>query len=590
MRTLSILMLASALLLLTGCATMGGPTPAQQAANAQAEALYQRGDYQGAARTWENLAAPGQCSALDDGYRLRAADAWFAGGQRARAAQQLANVDSATLRGNDAARYNLLQGELALPRDPQRALAIAAMLPRTLPPNLELRAARLQLTAASAVGDRWAAARARVRMDPLLHGEARQRNARAAERLLVSLGVPDLQKQAQALPANDAMLPWLAHALHSLGSALPETLPQLTRPAGTLIAQGAGATQEGFHAYHQVALLLPLSGPLRPAGDAVAEGFLCAYYNTPQPQQRPPVRIYDTQGTPAGALAAYQRAQADGADLVVGPLTRDEVTALFASNPALPVLALNHPEGAVNPPPGSVEFGLMPENDGTEAAARMLQQGIRSAVVFLAGSDNEQRAVQAFKAQFEAGGGQVLSVQTLPQDTVNYRAQIQAGVAGLGSDGGFFIAVPPETARLLLPQIRVARLRQPVFASVQVYTGTPNALDRDLDGVQFPDAPWLYDAQPGLPSRAALARDLPAAGGRGARLFAFGMDAYLLSPYFAWLQQHPGSYVAGATGQLSVDAQGHVQRTPIWVHFVNGAATPATGTLSSAPASEAPAP
>jgi len=102
--------------------------------------------------------------------------------------------------------------------------------------------------------------------------------------------------------------------------------------------------------------------------------------------------------------------------------------------------------------------------------------------------------------------------------------------------------------------------------------------------VQFPDAPWLYDAQPGLPVRASLMRDLPVVAGRGARLFAFGMDADLLSPYFVWLQQHPGSYVAGATGQLSVDAQGHVQRTPIWVQFNNGVATPMAGTLNlSAP-------
>ncbi|WP_297905328.1 penicillin-binding protein activator [Metallibacterium sp.] len=584
MRSSSILLLALLPLLLAGCATLGGPTPAQQAANAQADALYQRGDYQGAARTWDNLSAQSPRSNQGNDYRLRAADAWYVAGQHARAAQLLATVDGAHLHALDAARYNLLKGELALTHDPQQALAIAAMLPSTLPPTLALRAARLQAEAAGALGDHWASARARVRMDNLLSGKARQRNARDIERMLVALGVPALQKQASKLPAGDPMLPWLGRALHRLGSALPKNLPQLMQPAGTVITQGGGSTQEGFHAYRQIALLLPLSGPLKVAGDAVAEGFLTAYFNTAQAQPRPLLRVYDTQGTPAGALAAYQLAQSDGADLVVGPLARDAVAALFDSNPSLPVLALNHPDSTVNPPRGSAEFGLMPANDGTQAAARMLQQGIHSAVVFIAGSDNEQRAAQAFKAQFEAGGGDVLTVQTLPQGTVNYANEIRNAMPGLGANGGIFIAVPPETARLLMPQIRVARLRQPVFASVQVYGGSPNALDKDLDGVQFPDAPWLYDAQPGLPVRASLMRDLPVVAGRGARLFAFGMDADLLSPYFVWLQQHPGSYVAGATGQLSVDAQGHVQRTPIWVQFNNGVATPMAGTLNlSAP-------
>lgn len=579
MRSLHILLLALSLLLLAGCATLAGPTPAQQAANAQANVLYQRGDYRGAAHTWANLSAQNPSGAESNDYRLRAADAWYVAGQPARTTQLLATVDGARLHGLDAVRYNLLKGELALARDPQEALAIAAMLPRALPAPLGLRAARLQADAASALGDHWTAARARVRMDDLLTGKARQQNARDIERTLMTLGVPALLSQAQKLPAGDPMLPWMGRALHRLGSALPKTLPQLMRPAGTVIAQGGKSTQEGFHAYRQVALLLPLSGPLKVAGEAVAEGFLTAYFDTPATQHRAVLHVYDTQGTPAGTLAAYQQAESAGAELVVGPLARNDVAALFNSNPSLPVLALNHPDSSINPPQGSVEFGLMPADDGTQAAARMLQQGIRSAVVFIAGSDNEQRAAQAFKVQFEAGGGDVLTVQTLPQGTVNYASEIRNAMPGLGANGGIFIAVPPETARLLMPQIRVARLRQPVFASVQVYAGSPSALNKDLDGVQFPDAPWLYDAQSGLPARASLMRNLPVVAGRGARLFAFGMDADLLVPYFAWLQQHPGSYIAGATGQLSVDAQGHVQRTPIWVQFNNGVATPMVGTL-----------
>ena len=199
MRKLSSILLFALVLLLGGCATMGGPTPAQQAADAQAEVLYQRGDYLGAARTWESLAAPGQHGPLANRYALRAADARLLAGEDARARNDLAQVDSGRLSGVSAARYNLIQGELALPTDPQRALAIAAMLPDTLPKNLQLRAARLQANAARTLGDPWTEARALARTNPLLSGTARLRNAREVDHILVGMGVPRLQKRCKGV-------------------------------------------------------------------------------------------------------------------------------------------------------------------------------------------------------------------------------------------------------------------------------------------------------------------------------------------------------------------------------------------------------
>jgi uncharacterized protein len=156
----------------------------------------------------------------------------------------------------------------------------------------------------------------------------------------------------------------------------------------------------------------------------------------------------------------------------------------------------------------------------------------------------------------------------------------------------------PEQARLLLPQLRVARINLPVFATSHIYGGSDNAsIDRDLEGVEFCDAPWLFDAQTGLPSYHDLAAQLPAARGSAAQLFAFGMDAWNLVPYLDWLRNHPGSYLPGATGQLTVDTFGHVKRVLTWLKFQDGVARPINGTLQMdnapggpAPASSAPAP
>jgi hypothetical protein len=156
----------------------------------------------------------------------------------------------------------------------------------------------------------------------------------------------------------------------------------------------------------------------------------------------------------------------------------------------------------------------------------------------------------------------------------------------------------PKQARLLLPQLRIAQVDLPVFATSHVYAGGDDAAaNRDLDGLEFCDAPWLFDAQPGLPDHASLAAKLPAAAGGAARLFAFGMDAWHLVPYLDWLRAHPGSYMPGATGQLAADQFGRIRRVLIWAQFQNGLARPLSGNLQidsmpSAPPPEpvAPAP
>ena len=140
----------------------------------------------------------------------------------------------------------------------------------------------------------------------------------------------------------------------------------------------------------------------------------------------------------------------------------------------------------------------------------------------------------------------------------------------------------PAQARLLLPQLRIARINLPVIATSHVYEGSDDAsVNRDLDGVEFCDAPWLFNAQPGLPNHDDIAAQLPSARGGGARLFAFGMDAWSLVPYLDWLRAHPGSYVPGASGQLTADQFGRVRRVLISAQFQDGLAHPLSGNLQT---------
>lgn len=592
-------------LALAGCATtVSVPTPQQQAQEQHAGQLFDNGQYARAAQAYQALAS--QYRASRDHFRLRAAEALHAAGSLAQASQALNRVDRDRLQPADARHYDLLKAEIALAQgNPAPALQLSDNPNLPVPMRQRLLTLRAQALAAS--GRPWQAVRIRVTLDPLLAGDDRAHNSQQIFTLLSGLGVEALKQRASTLAPSDPMYRWLTQTLGQMGVPVARLAPELAQPVGTMLP--GGHQVEGYRMPQQVALLLPLSGPLAAAGNAIRQGFFAAYFQTSDgTRSLPPVKVYDTTGTTDGALTAYQQAATNGATLVVGPLTQDGVSAILGQ-PVLPtaLLALNHPDDQTLPPAQVTEFALRPEAEGIQVARHMLRRGLTQAVVLTSGESFAQRAADAFKTQFEGNGGHVSTMQTLDPAVVNYATQIQslhmtgrpdvdAGSSpapGLDTltGTGIFISMRPEQARLLMPQLHLAGINLPVFATSHVYDGEDNPVaDGDLDGVEFCDAPWLFNAQPGLPSHAALASVLPSARGTSARLFAFGMDAWSLVPYLDWLRSHPDSYLPGATGRLSEDGFGHVHRTLIWASFGHGLAHPMDGNLQLGTPTQQPAP
>ncbi|HET7925289.1 MAG TPA: penicillin-binding protein activator [Rhodanobacteraceae bacterium] len=552
----------------------------------RAEQLFKQGDMDQAAAAFRSLAdsTGGDTSAH---YRLREAEAQREAGDLDGAALTLGDVKRRRLRGAEQIRLDLLDAEIALKHnDPAKAQALLTMPIADLSPNLRVRALELRARADVGVGDRYAAARTRAELDRYLEGPDRDANRKEIVETLAALGPDALKTHAETLRPDDPLRPWIEQALRTNGIALARTLPRPNRPVGT-VQPGQNAT-EGYVAPKHVALLLPLGGQLGAVSQSIRDGFLAAYFAADD-TTRPDVRIYDSGKTPADAVAAYKQAVADGADHVVGPLQREAVGELFHQTLTAPVLALNHPDTGEVPPPGSAEFGLLPDAEGAQVAEHMHERGIARAAVITADTDWAQRAALAFRAQFEAGGGQIVGEAQLRENEVNFKTAIQQATASLGDpgDAGVFISMRPQQARLLLPQLKIAAISAPVFATSHVYGGDSNpGLDRDLDGVEFCDAPWLFGPVPGRPDRAGVGRQIASANGVGARLFAFGMDAYALLPYLGWLLTHPDAYLSGATGDLTADSFGRVHRLIGWARFDQGVAHAVDGALAAMPATQ----
>ncbi len=584
-------------LLLGACASNPTTIRVDDPLAQQAEQLAREGNLEAAAIQFLALAdsSGGNASAH---YRLRAAEVMRENGDLDGAARAIEDIPRNRLGSEDALRLDLIDAEASLKRgDADRASALLATPPDSVPDSLRLRFIELRARAATTRGDRFAAARMRAMLDSELSGPDRDSNRDQIIETLSALDDATLKGRAGSLRPDDALLPWIEQALKLRGQSLPREMPSPQRPVGTLMPNASNDLhREGFNAIRQVALILPMNGPVAGVSRSILDGFFAAYFSDDS-SERPLVRTYDAGKTPESALAAYQQSVSDGADLVVGPLLREAVGALFRQSLPVRVLALNHPDTGEVPPRGSAEFGLLPDAEGAQAAERMLSLGLTRAAIIAARTDWAERAAQAFRAQFESRGGTISGESRLPETEFNYKSEILQGTREIADradpdtsgtipppDAGIFISMRPQQARLLVPQLKLAGVYAPVFATSHVNAGEINAgLDRDLNGVEFCDATWLFSPVAGRPDRSTMVRDLGSISGIGGRLFAFGMDAYALLPYMNWLLDHPETYLDGASGQLAVDSFGRIHRVLTWARFEDGVARPVQGALDPLP-------
>jgi outer membrane PBP1 activator LpoA protein len=563
-------------------------SPAEIASAQNAASLAQQGQFDQAAQAYLDLAE--QARAHGDSYRLLAAEAWRQEGQIERTAPVLAQIKRENLTEDEPLRFDLLRAELALHHnDVPTALRLTTEPNVAVPDALQLRLLELRTRAMAASGDNWGAARTRVQMDSRLSGFDHEQNRKEALELLAKVGVDPLKQRAAAMKPGDAMLPWVNEALSRLGVIVAQPQPELQQPVGTLLPGADANVREGYKVPAHIALLLPTDGNYAAASTSIREGFFAAYIDAGRNHApRPTVRVYNSQGTPDGAIAGYRQAVSDGANLVVGPLTRSEVAAVFSqASVPVPLLALNHPDTKQLPGGDVSEFGLLPETEGAQAADHMIERGLRHVQVVISNDDFAQRAAGAFKAELAARGGELDGMTTLTSfdhaaDNLHIPAASATADPAAANDAGIFISMRPAQARMLVPQLLIANIHLPVFATSHVYDGRDDpAANNDLNGVEFCDAPWLFDAQPGLPNHDDIGAQLPEASGSAARLFAFGMDAWNLVPYLDWLRAHPGSYLPGATGQLTADQFGRMRRVLIWARFQDGIAHPVSGNLQT---------
>ncbi len=333
-----------------------------------------------------------------------------------------------------------------------------------------------------------------------------------------------------------------AYPDHPIGNQLLASIAK-THAAAVPVTDAAPFNQK-------IALLLPLQSPAyASAAHMVQAGFMAAHKASADQAQ---ITVYDSGGT-EGVVQAYERAVAEGAQYVVGPLVRDEVNALVSQPLPTPVLALNQPEGGAVAKEHLQLFGLPVEAEATQVAETARAHGMQSALVIAADTPLGQRMAKAFVDAWRSQDGSIAAQLVIP--AVTKLAELKAEAATHPADM-IFLAADAGLARMARPYLDLAI---PTYGISHIYDGSPKSVQNDdLVAVHFVDMPWIVD--PGNPSLTVYRFAGNSGDAEMQRLYALGLDAYRLLPLLASGAANDKVLLDGATGRVGMGADGKLTR------------------------------
>jgi outer membrane PBP1 activator LpoA protein len=358
----------------------------------------------------------------------------------------------------------------------------------------------------------------------------------------------------------------------------------ITPPA--VLGDLVGALWEPEH----IALILPLEGVFGNAGRAVRDGFISAYLHDEDPG-KPKVTIYNSQdGESLGVL--FERILTDGADMIVGPLTKPNVEAFNALNPHLPVLALNYlSDDPALPQATSTanikQLGLAIEDEANTVIDRLLVQDAQRLLVLHSDADWSRRAANQIAENWphEVTSKSFKDLKTVTESigeamlVAQSRERHQAIVDDLREEVEFLprarqdldavvLFVSNIEANAVVPALRYHFADDlPVYATSQVLRNVRTSAGLDtLAGFQICDMPFnliTSDFTRSLKSAFSLRAD------NLTPLFVLGVDAYSVSNQMTLLSAAQPRLLAN-TGDLTLNPAGQFRRALVWGYVSDG--------------------
>lgn len=306
----------------------------------------------------------------------------------------------------------------------------------------------------------------------------------------------------------------------------------------------------------RVAVLLPLNGQLSVLGNTILQGMQATQTGFATDTR---IKTYDVANT--DVWTQYQKAVADGADVIVGPLDKRKLQTLASKgNLPRPVIGLNRTNEQGIRYTSIFQFGLSPEDEAYQIAQFAASRGHRRAAMMYPDSSWGQRLAKAFTSAYARSGGQVVSEEPYPSSAATYSGSVQHALSS-GADM-IFLAASPTQARLIRPMIQhKGGSNMPVYSTSHIYSGLPNTgSNLDLDGIVYTEIPYILETN---------AAGTQLIEGKYPRLYALGADALVIAKNISTMvsTRQP---LSGKTGTISIDARNVMHRKLNIATFING--------------------
>jgi len=264
-----------------------------------------------------------------------------------------------------------------------------------------------------------------------------------------------------------------------------------------------------------IALLLPLNDKnFGAAATLVQQGFMAA---ASLDSDALPIQLYSNFDESRTVAEVYRQAVINGAQAVVGPLTRKGVATLAAMQQIpVPSLALNNVEA--QPAEQLFFFGMALDDEARSVAQLAMQRDLHKVIVITGHTQLAQRMQLAFEEAWSNAGRTIVSEIDFNGDT-----SVLKGLSNT-PDTLIFLATDADNARHIRPFLPAGL---PIYSTSQIFVGNDATLaNYDLNGVRFVDMPWLL--QPDHAAVIGFPHSATPLSADEERLYALGIDAYQL--------------------------------------------------------------
>jgi uncharacterized protein len=370
----------------------------------------------------------------------------------------------------------------------------------------------------------------------------------------------------------------------------------------------------------KVALILPLTGPLKSSAEAIRDGFISALMI-----ERSNIELVVLDSIASDFRANLLALPDQNVEFIIGPLRKETIVSVSREKLPIPMIALNHigtiasqnvlepqpvqqdnleqPESMLDLPAIEhsapiFQFGL-PAEDDAEAMVKLTKHlGFKKALLFMPGNSRGKRIAEHYTKELLKNSGiivdtsyynkvsdielkveQVLGVKASEDRTKYLQSIIEPDLIGTPRRRQdvdvILLSAPPSLAITIKPYLNLHYAHDiPVIADSTIYNeGRNPENNKDLNFVYFVDIPFAISNTEELSN---IKNSIPISWNdkitAKAHLYSLGFDSFKIIKQLPLLQHFVDYKYPGLTGYLSLDSNGVVKRELLFAQFKQGLA------------------